>query len=424
MDVRRETSPLATRGFRFFLAGRVFSEIGARVSREGMPVVAILAVGARAPELGLLAVVAALPALALGPFAGLLADAWPRRRIMIATSVLQALTLAAVPISAYAHRLTFGVVLAVTLVNASLQVFFTVADQSFFPALVSRAHLMAGNALLATASGVGETTGPLLMGLLVRWLGAPAAIGFDVVARLTQALTLAGLRAHPEQHLDRPRPRTSFLADLTAGVGVVWRHPWLRPIALAMAGTAFFGGVFATLYELYVLEVLRLGPLALGALVTLGGVGALVGSALARPLVRRRGLRRTLRVSFLVSALCNLFLPLAHGPFLLAFACLFGAQFFGDMAGTVFEVNELVVRQSTTADEVLGRVNGAIGFALGLSSVLGAFMAGLVAPHIGVRGSFLVNALGDIAIALGLWFAPTLRRLPSPAETPPATALS
>lgn len=67
-------------------AGRLVSEVGSRITREGLPVAAILAASASTTELGLLAGLSMLPALVLGAGAGLFADRRRRRPLMIAAA--------------------------------------------------------------------------------------------------------------------------------------------------------------------------------------------------------------------------------------------------------------------------------------------------------------------------------------------------
>lgn len=81
-------------------AGRLVSEVGSRITREGQPVAAILAASASTAELGLLAGLSMLPALVLGAGAGLFADRRHRRPLTIAADVLRAALLATVPAAA------------------------------------------------------------------------------------------------------------------------------------------------------------------------------------------------------------------------------------------------------------------------------------------------------------------------------------
>ncbi len=161
------------------------------------------------------------------------------------------------------------------------------------------------------------------------------------------------------------------------------------------------------------LRVLSISPLTMGVLITLGGVGSLVGASVFDPLSKKLGVGRAMVFGLLCSALFMLLVPLARGPWLLAVLALAAAQLLGDLTGTVYDIAEVSLRQAITPDRFLGRINGATSWVQGTLGVLGALGAGLLATAIGVRGTFFVAALGGIAVALAL-LASGLARSPLP----------
>jgi len=403
---------------RTFMVGRTVSELGSRVTREGLPIVAILAVGAKAPELGLLAALSSLAAVGAAPWAGVVVDRRRRRPMMIATDLLRALALLTVPAAALLHRLTFLQIAVVTAFVGGATVLFDVADQAWLPQFVSRRRLREGNALVAGASAVGETGGPALMGLLIQWVGGPMAILFDAASYVVSAISLLLIR-RPEP---RPQPDgedNTAVRQAIAGFRMVLSHPILRPLALTVATRSLFSGFFGALYEIYALQTLHLTPLELGLLITFGGVGALAGSVAAPWAARRFGTGRVLLPTLLFAGVLALLVPLAHGPLPLAFGALFLAQLCGDAVGTVFRVNEAVVRQSVTPDGWLGRVTGSGRWLAGTLSALGAIVAGALAGAVGLRTALLVAAIGDVLAPAWLLFS-RIRTLSEPGLAPEA----
>ena len=394
---------LRERDIRWFLSGRLVAEIGSRISREGLPVTASLTLGTGALGLSVLTAATQLPGLLLSAHAGALTDRMRRRPLLIALDLARFLLLLAVPVLSAIHLLALWQLVAVSLLVAGIGFAYRIADQAYLPALVGRARLEEGNRLVYAAGSIGETTGPAVMGALVQALGAPAAILFDAIANLVSALTILKIR--------RPEPATAAtpegqpLPRAGQGLRVVMGHPLLRPLATVLAVSSLFGGAFAALYELYALRTLHLGPLALGVLVTLGGVGSLISAAISQSIVRRLGIGKTLTLSMLASGLIGLCVPIAGGGFVLAFAALAMAQLGGDLSGTLYELNETVLRQSLTPDSWLGRVNGGMQFFGGLFGLAGTLLFGLLAESIGIRVAFWVAALGDLVLAL--WFLGT-----------------
>ena len=391
------------RDLRYFLAGRLVSEVGSRISREGLPIAAILQLGTGALGVSALAAATQLPGILLSAHAGAFTDRVRRRPLLIALDLSRFVLLLSVPVLSFLHLLALWQLLVLSLLVAGIGFAYQIADQAYLPALVGRHRLEEGNRLVYAAGGVGETAGPAAMGILVQLLGAPLAIGFDALSNLVSALSLSAIR-RPEPALAAPGDGASP-PKASQGLRVVLRHPVLRPLATVLAVSQLFGGAFAALYELYVLRSLHLGALALGLLVTLGGIGSLISAGISQRLVRRLGLGRTLALSLLASGVIGLLVPAAGGGFWLAFLALAAAQLCGDLSGTLYEINEVVLRQGITPDAWLGRVNGGMQFFGGLFGLVGTLVFGLAASFLGTHGALWIASAGNLALAL--WFLGT-----------------
>ena len=404
-----------------FVAGRLVSEVGSRITREGLPVAAILAASASASELGLLAVLAMLPALVLGTAAGTIADRTRRRPLMVIADLVRAALLLTVPAAALLGRLTFAQVAAVTALMAAITVLFQVADRGYVPSLVAAPRLAEANALLAGADGVGESLGPALMGVLVQAFGVPFAMVGDAVSYVVSAISLISIRRTEAPPAFLPGRQGPSLGEEEAspalaapalwdGLRAVTRHPVLRPLAGLTATTAVFGGFFAALYELYVLRTLHLSAVSLGLLITCGGVGGLVGAALAPAWARHSGTGRTLLWTFALSAAANVLVPLAGGGPVRSFVLLLGAQFIGDLFGTVFSIGAATLEQTITPGPRLGRVEGALQTLAGGLGVAGALIAGWLGGAVGLHLAFWLAAAGNV-LAVAWLLAPRVRSL-------------
>ncbi len=395
---------------RYYLGGQLSSEIGSRITREGIPIVAILVVAASASELGVLAALATLPGLLMGNIAGHWVDHHHRRPVIIAANILRAAMLLTIPLLFWIHHLNFLALTVVTLVASAAGVFLNIARHAYLPSLVTRARLEEANDLLGTAEAIGETTGPALMGLLIEWVGAPVSIAFDAVANILSAIAVVrirGLESHPQSG-------NSYTALSATSVKKSWArvlsHPVLRPLAMNAGMSAFFGGFFSTLYELYVLKTLHLSPLLLGLLITLGGAGSLVASRLMRILRRRFGIARLITYGYLTFALLNLAVPAARGAHWMSFGLLLIAQFGGDLFGSVFEISATTVEQQVTPDHWLGRVHGTFRAVTGGLEVMGALVAGPLTLLITMRTEFWV-ADGGLLLAGIFLFTDRLTKL-------------
>jgi MFS family permease len=395
-------------------SGQTISELGSRITREGIPWTAVLVLHAGTVQMGFLAALGGAAMLVFGLVAGVWVDRLRRRPILIGADLGRAAILASVPAAAVAGVLSMGQLYAVAALAGILTVFFDVAYQSYLPALVAREQILEGNSKLALSSSIAEIAGPGLTGVLVQLITAPIAILFDAVSFLFSALMVVLIRK-PEPPAE-PREPEHLVTETLAGVRFIFREPVLRALGLRSATTFFFMGFFGPLYVLYAIEILHLRPALLGVVIAMGGVGAMVGSVVAPRLVERFGLGRTFVVASLVQGLTNLLIPLAGlvgtpGTLqVLAVACLMVPQLFGDMAFMVYGINEITLRQTVAPEHVLGRVNAGMQLLARGIWPIGSLAGGFLAAALGVRATLALAAAGVVLSTLWLIASP-LRRV-------------
>ncbi len=386
---------------RRFWQSQLAAAIGSRVSREGLPIIAIIAASATAWQLGMLAALATLPTLLLGNLLGHWVDRTPRRPLLLGASVVRTGLLALVPVLYLLHHLNFSLIALITVLIAATGLLQAISRHAYLPFLVSRTHLESGNHLLETAESIGETTGPGIMGILMQSLGAPFAMIFDAAANLVAA----GLLTSISRQEDRPgtTQRTTGPRSPLRHARQAWRqvaqHPILSPLWYNVAVSSFFAGFFSALYEFYALKTLSLSPLWLGALITGGGLGSLVGTGLYRRIRKHWSLPRTIFLGYVASALFDSAVPLAHGLLWQSFLYLLAAQFGGDLFATVSQIGAATVEQDVTPDHWLGQVRGSFQALGGGLEVLGALVSGLLSLFMPVRGVMALASFGLVAAA-------------------------
>ena len=399
------------RDFLKLWAGQTISEIGSRITREGVPLTAVLALHAQPIQMGWMAALTTGATLVFGLFAGVWVDRLRRRPIMIAADLSRAALLATIPLAAYWRILSMGQLYVVIALAGICAVFFDVAYQSYLPGLVRRENLLEGNSKLAMSNAAAEIAGPPLTGVLVQLITAPAAILIDAISFLVSAVSVSAIGA-AEPAPVRLESRSHPLTEASAGLAFVFRQPALRSIACWYITAYLFYGLINPLYVLYVIRDLRLGPALLGGAVAVGGAGNMLGSALAPAVRKRFGFGRTFIGAAVAIGLALEFLPLARGTVVVALGCLLAQQLFGDMAHATYHISELTLRQSLAPDHMLGRVNAAMRMmSLGMIPV-GSILGGLLASAIGVRATLAVAATGILLASGWLIFSP-LRKMHS-----------
>jgi MFS family permease len=399
--------------------GQTVSEFGSVVTRDALPLVALLVLGASPAQMGLVAATGALPALVFGLAAGLWVDRVRRRPIMIAADLGRAMLLLTIPAAALLGRLTMPQIYVVGVLAGALTIFFDVAYQSYLPALVERENIVEGNAKLALSSSAAEIGGSGLAGVLVQAFTAPFAVLLDALSYLVSVASILLIRK-PEHPPRPPLEQSRLLDEVRDGFGYVVGQPVLRAFAGASATRAFFGGFFAALYGLYAIRVLGLGPAGLGIVIATGGAGSLAGAVLAERVGRRFSLGAVLIGSLTLGAAVTVFIPLARGPVAVAAASLVVSQVLGDLSRTIYEIYQVSLRQAVTPDRMLGRANASMQMLEAAIGPLGALAGGWLGGIVGPRNTLWIAVAGLLLCLLWLIFSPVrgLREMPQAAEEP------
>lgn len=174
---------------------------------------------------------------------------------------------------------------------------------------------------------------------------------------------------------------------------------------LLQAPPAAMGALAAVGLGAYALDVLKLSTALLGLTIAAGGVGALIGSALAPALTRRLGAGPAIVGSAAAMGLVIFLIPLASGAPPAAMALLAAAQFAGDALRTVKEIGQTSLPQS-----VMAPAAGAFATGQGAAGFAGVLIGGALGSWIGPRETLFLAAAGVtatplIGLASPLWRA-------------------
>lgn len=397
--------------------GQTISELGSRITREGLPLAAVLTLGATPIQMGWLAAVGSLPVLLVGLFAGAWVDRLHRRPILILADLGRALLLLTIPLAAVLGTLAIAQLFVVLALAGILSVLFDIAYAAYLPSLVGRESIVEGNQKLALSGSTAEVLGPSLAGFLVQLVTAPIAILLDAFSFLVSAISVGLIhKREPPSPPSRARPHIG--REIMEGLRVGLGHPVLRALVGTESTSAFFGNFFGTLYSLYAIRELGLGAAALGVTITFGGIGDLAGAFLASVLPRRWRLGNILIGSLVIKSGASMLIPIAGGPPWMAMLLLMMAQLFGDGARMIYDIHAVSLRQTVTPDHLLGRVNASLQFIIAGLGPMGAILGGILAETLGIRTTLAIAVLGGLGASVWLVFSP-IRKM---AELPPSIA--
>ena len=406
-------------------AAQTVSVFGSLVTRTALPFTAILVLHATPFEMGLLAAADIVAGLLVGLVAGVWVDRLRRRPILIGADLGRAALLASIPAAAFLGVLRLEQLYVVAFLAGVLTMFFDVAYLSYLPSLVRPEDLLEGNSKLSASASVAEVGAFGLAGWLVQLFTAPVAILIDAVSFLVSALCVGAIRA-PEPAPARVAARESLRREIGEGLRAVLGDRLLLATAASAVTLDLSFRVFGAVFALYMLEGLGLKPGLLGMIYAVGGAGSLVGALVAGRSARRLGIGPTMVVALVLTGVGMLFVPLARGATVLTVLLLVAQQLVTDPAATVYEINQVSLRQAVTPGRVLGRVNASIRFVGMAAMLVGALLGGALGEWLGLRPTLVLGACGTFVAAGWLVLSPVrrLKDTPTPVMGSAAAAQS
>jgi MFS family permease len=350
--------------------------------------------------LGLLGAAQFVPLFVLTPLAGVAADRFDRRVVVMFANGTDALLAAALAIATWADALTLPLLFTLAAGHGAARVFNGPALSAIAPNIVPPRLLPKAIALSSIAWQSGTVVGPAAGGLLFAW--SPSApyflsAGLLVLSALLIA-TLPPIRARHEG------PPVHPVKQMIEGFQFVRRERFLMGCITLDLFAVLLGGATALL-PVFARDILEVGPQGLGLMRGAPAAGAaLVAAWLAwKPFEQNVGVK--MLWSVVVFGAATLAFALSR-DFLLSLALLaiLGAA---DMI-SVFIRSSLV--QLHTPDNKRGRVSAISGLAISASNELGELRAGMFAAIMGTTAAVAVGGAAAIVVtAAWAWLYPELR---------------
>jgi len=400
--------------FRRLWLGQTISVFGDQVTQLGLPLVAVLTLGADASQMGLLTAIGLFPHLIFSLPAGVWLDrVRARRRLMIAADLGRAALIASIPMAYALDSLGMPQLYVVGFLSGSLAVIFDLSWNTLFVAVTEREQYVEAMALLNGSRSLASVGGPTVGGLLVQALGAPFAMLADALSYLGSVVFLRRIESteppiEPEAGSNRER--------LLAGLAFVIGDRIMRPTLLSVATINLFTFAGSALFILYATTTLGVSPGVLGLALGTGAVGAVIGALVASRIGRRIGLGPAYALGCLVFPVSLLLIPLAGPgmPMALILALIFGSEFGAGLGVMILDINVGAIIYARTPDRIRARAGGAFRFINYGVRPIGALLGGLLGTALGVREAILVTTLAAIGGVLFLVGSPVLqlRELP------------
>jgi MFS family permease len=391
---------LSNHNYRLYAAGGVVSNTGTWMQRVAQDWLILQLTNNSGTALGITTGLQFLPILLLSPYAGLIADRFPKRRLLQVTQLMMALPALLLGVLAITGLVETWHVYTLAFVFGIGTAFDAPARQSFVSEIVSKDDVSNAVGLNSASFNAARIVGPALAGFMIAGLGggAPATGWVIAINALSYGAVVFVLQRMRTSELDSPLPQARQKGMIRDGMRYIRSRPDIMMILAIVFFTGTFGLNFQMTSALMATEVFDKGASEYGILGTTMAVGSLSGALLAA----RRGVVRHRLVILAALAFGTAEIVAGVLPSYLTFALW--TPVLGITALTMITAANTTI-QLTVAPELRGRVMALYMMIFMGGTPLGAPIVGWVGEVFGARwtliGGGAMTVLGTlVAVAV------------------------
>ncbi|MEM6703792.1 MAG: MFS transporter [Acidobacteriota bacterium] len=382
-----------------FIASRIFSGTALMLLRAAVSW-HVYEISQSAFHLGLVGLVQFLPALVFNLVGGAAADAWDRKRLMMAGQMAPALGSLTILGLTLTDNISLPILYAFVLLIGLSAAFENPARSALLPRLVPRERFQDAVAVHSAIQMGAFMAGPALMGFLVAAFGVAAPYAAHVTLILCSVTVL--LFVHPRAG-DGKRASVGLEA-IREGLAFLRGQPVVLGCMVLDMFAVLFGGAVALL-PIYATDILQVGPRGYGVLSAALEIGAVTMALLlfTRPQIRNAG--KALIVAVVLFGMATVVFGLSRW-----FPLSLVAYMAAGSADYISAVLRATVIQLETPDHLRGRISAINMIFIGASNQLGAAESGFVAALTNPTFSVVSGGIAAVLVALIVaWRNPALR---------------
>ncbi|MFB3926370.1 MAG: MFS transporter [Syntrophales bacterium] len=392
---------LRHRNYRLFFAGHGLSLIGTWMQQIAMSWL-LYRLTDSALLLGIAGFFSQIPTFIFASLAGVYADRWNRRRLLVATqmlAMLQAFILAFLTLSG---RIEVWHIISLGAFLGTINSFDIPARQSFIVDIVDRKEDL-GNAIALNSfmfNGA-RLVGPSIAGILIAVLGEGICFLLNGISFLCIIVALLSMKI---RQTEKKKRKSRIWHDLKEGYSYAFSFLPIKYILLQLGLISFMGMPYAVLMPVFARDILHGGPYTLGFLMAASGVGALTGAVYLASRRTILGLGRIIAVSSAI---------FGSGIFAFSFSRMIplslAMMFLAGFGMIVQMAASNTILQTIVEEDKRGRIMSLFAIAVVGLTPFGSLFAGSLASRITAPTTVALS--GVICVTGALIFAANLRRI-------------
>jgi MFS family permease len=375
--------------FRLFWFGQLISLIGTWMQSIGQAWLVLELSHNNALLLGIVGALQFLPVLILSLLGGVIADRWPKRRLLLATqssAMLLAFLLFALTAT---HLVQIWEIFVLATLLGTVNALDMPTRQSFVVEMVGREDVLNAVALNSSLFNTARIIGPGIGGILIGWLGVAPLFLLNGISFIAVIIGLALMHTDellPVAPVKRGGGWRSSFTQLGEGLRYIRQNAVMLSIVLLVAAVGTFALNLNVILPLFAADVLKVGASGYGMMSAVTGFGSLL-AALVIAAVGRKPRMSILLISGTALAACEVGFALSRF-YPLSLLLLAGIGF----ATISFSATANTALQTGSPDHLRGRIMGMYVVVFAGTTPIGNLFTGGLASWWGPSFSLITGA--------------------------------
>ncbi|HCT6285923.1 TPA: MFS transporter [Staphylococcus aureus] len=388
-------SVLFNKNFTFYLIGIAFSNIGSAFTTFVFPLM-ILKLTGSAFQVGIVSALSFIPYAILGLPAGALIDRLNKKTIMKCADIIRLISYLSIPVLSFYNMLSIFQIYVVAIISGIGLVFHSISEVSIIPSIVKEEDLASANSYIYATQNVSEFLGPIIGGLLYTYMGYSILIFIDSMTFLLSFFSLILIKIETKSIFNQEKlSGKNFLSDVKVGFDYLLSNSTIRVMAVVVSLSNLIISPYYIYIVMFVKEDMNQSSQALGLVLGISSLGALIGSLSASFLLKLFNFGKLIVIILFLDTIFRLMLPFSTYIFILI--PLLGLTY---MTQSILNIAIITLRQKKCSEHMLGRVNSVFKTMVFAFRAIGLFLGGILLENKGGFYALTISAVLFLPLVL------------------------
>ena len=388
--------------FILFSLGKFVSIFGASIYSFAMGL-HVLKITGSGVSFALTLIVSIIPMLIINPFAGVVADKFDKKKIVVAMDILNGIFLILLYIVSSIYDLNLPMIYVSTFITTIFTTIFGISMESAVPNIVSENMLININSISKIIDSISSILGPMVGGIVFAFINIRYFILFNGISYIFSGISEMFIDfKYNYDRINGKEDSISFVEDMKKGLEYIIERKDIIGIFSVFISLNFFMGLSITIPLPYIINnVLTLDSRSLGIIQSAFPIGMIIGALMIKRILQRTSYKKILIFASLALGICTnlLGVPILFENLLFT-NTIYTLYYCGIMIGfgvaiSFIDIPIMYMLQKLIPDEYRGRV---LSIAMSMVKIilpLGLILSGFLLNRI---PAYFITTVGGIML--------------------------